>query len=290
MSFETASALAVEFAWTGSSPDLTITIAATPYTVTIPTASRCRPVLGRSPSAWGGDPTLCVDFVRHVESAINTAVLASGRTFTLTIDVDTGLLTLAVDSGTFTLAWNALAGRYRTGLPAQTGVATIVGQWPPWGLVLLGSVYAVTRAPVNVGGEASTAGGDCFAFAGTATSFLLDAIADFIPRDPDLASAESCPWTALYPQAGYLDQVGAINAGRAWSLLDALEASRSKGVAFALSTWRDVYDSTTERYLVGGLRETLTPTLERRSPSHEMWWRWQLRGTILASGAEDTRA
>lgn len=255
MSFTTTSALAVTFAWAAAPACWRITIAATPYDVDVDALAAARMCLGVDA---GGSPGTngAVDFIRHVQAAINTAVTASGRTFTLSLGAD-DKLTLAVDSGTFTFGHLTAAGLLLTRvlgfIPTGTA-ASLTADDQPWYLATTIAVQAdVLRARRSGAAERDSAG-RVYGFGAGAVSYERRMTLPRIPRNPDSAAEEGCHATPLLPDDAYLHDVAGTGAARRWSWLDVIEASRNAIVAVALYNWQDLRGgSTTEGYFEGYL-------------------------------------
>lgn len=256
MSFTTTSALAVTFAWANAAACWRVTISGTAYSVTVGALTAARMCLGVAP---GGTPGTngAVDFLRHVETAINTAVAASGRTFTLTLGAD-DRVTLAVDSGTFTLAHlttpGLLLARVLGFLPTGTGVASITADTQPWYLATAIAVQAEALVPSRSGAAERDSAGRVYAFGAGAVSFTRRIVLPRIPRDPTACTDEDCHATPLYPADDYLHELADTGTARRWSWLDCIEAARNTTVALALYTWQEHRGgSTSAQYFEGYL-------------------------------------
>lgn len=256
MSFATTSALAVTFAWTAAPACWRITIGGTPYDVDVGALAAARMCLGLAP---GGTPGTngAIDFVRHVQAAINTAVVASGRTFTLTFGTD-DRLTLAVDSGVFTLAHLTAGGlllaRVLGFIATGTKVASITADDQPWYLATAIAVQAGVLVPRRAGAAERDAAGRVYAFGSSATSWDRTLTLPRIPRDPDACTDEGCHATPLLPAGGYLHELADTGTARRWSWLDVIEAARNTPVALALYNWEALRGgSTSEAYFEGFL-------------------------------------
>lgn len=240
MSFTTTSALAPTFAWTAATACWRVTISATPYDVTVGAVGAARMCLGLAP---GGTPGTngAVDFIRHVLAAINTAVAASGRTFTLSFDSEDRLV-LAVDSGTFTLAHLTAEGLLLTRMlgfiAAGTG-AKITADDQPWYLATVIAVNAdVLRARRSGAAERDSAG-RVYGFGAGAVSYERRLVLSRIPRDPTACTDEDCHATPLLPDDDYLHELADTDTARRWSWLDVIEAARNTTVALALYNWQE---------------------------------------------------
>lgn len=255
MSFTTTTAIAPTFAWAAASACWRITIAATPYNVTVGALAAARMCLGVDA---GGTPGTngAVDFIRHVQAAINTAVTASGRTFTLTLGAD-DKLTLAIDSGTFTLAHLTPAGLLLTrilGFIATGTAASITADDQPWYLATTIAVQAEVLRARRSGAAERDSAGRVYGFGAGAVSYERRLALPRVPRNADAATEEDCHATPLLPEDAYLHEPGDTDTARRWSWLDVLEASRNTVVAVALYNWQELRaGSTTEGYFEGYL-------------------------------------
>ncbi|MEZ4395027.1 MAG: hypothetical protein R3A48_28450, partial [Polyangiales bacterium] len=189
MSFTTTTAIAATFAWEAAADCWRITIAATPYDVTVGALAAARMCLGVDA---GGTPGTngAVDFIRHVLTAINTAVTASGRTFTLTLGAD-DKLTLAIDSGTFTLAHLTAAGlllsRTLGFIPTGTA-ASLTADDQPWYLATTIAVQAEVLRARRSGAAERDSAGRVYGFGAGAVSYGRRLVLPRIPRNPDSAA------------------------------------------------------------------------------------------------------
>jgi hypothetical protein len=256
MSFTTTSALAVTFAWVSAPACWRITISGTPYAVDVGALTAARMCLGKDA---GGSPGTngAIDFIRHVLAAINTAVTASGRTFTLTLGAD-DRLTLAVDSGTFTLAHLTTAGlllaRTLGFIPTGSGVASVTADDQPWYLATAIAVQAEAPVPSRSGAAERDSAGRVYAFGAGVVSYTRRITLPRIPRNPAACTDEDCHATPLYPADANLHQLADTGTARRWSWLDVIEAGRNTTVALALYTWQEHRGgSTSAQYFEGYL-------------------------------------
>ena len=257
MSFTTTSALAPTFSWAAAPACWRITIAATPYDVTVGALAAARMCLGVDA---GGTPGTngAVDFLRHVAAAINAATGGgAGKTFTLTLGAD-DKVTLAIDSGTFTLAHPTAEGLLLTRMlgfiAAGTGVASITADDQPWYLATTIAVQAEVLRARRSGAAERDSAGRVYGFGAGAVSYERRLVLPRIPRNGDAATEEDCHATPLLPEDAYLHEPGDTDTARRWSWLDVLEASRNTTVAVALYNWQELRGgSTTEGYLEGYL-------------------------------------
>lgn len=256
MAFTTTSAIAVTFAWAAAPACWRITISGTDYDVTVDALAAARMCLGRAPGGSLGTNG-AIDFVRHVEAAINTAVGGSGRTFTLTWGTD-DRLTLAVDSGTFTLAHLTTAGlllsRVLGWLSTGSGISSRTAVDPPWYFATAIAMQASVLRPNRAGAAERDAAGRVYAFGAGTTSYDRRLALPRIPRQPVVCTDEGCHATPLLPADEYLHDPGGTDTQRRWSWLDVIEASRNTTVALALYTWQtfrggDEAESYLEGYL-----------------------------------------
>ena len=255
MSFTTTTAIAPTFTWAAAAACWRITIAATPYDVDVGVLAAARMCLGVDVGTTPGTNG-AVDFIRHVLTAINTAVTASGRTFTLTLGTD-DKLTLAIDSGTFTLAHLTAAGlllsRTLGFIPTGTA-ASLTADDQPWYLATTIAVQAEVLRARRSGAAERDSAGRVYGFGAGAVSYERRLVLPRIPRNGDAATEEDCHATPLLPEDAYLHEPGDTDTARRWSWLDVLEASRNTVVAVALYNWQELRGgSTTEGYLEGYL-------------------------------------
>lgn len=279
MGLSATTALAPTFAWTSAGTDLTITIGGTPYAVTVPTIAATRFLLAGS----------AVEFMAHVEDAINTAVAASGRTFTLTM-LPSGRLRLAIDSGKFTLstslAFNRLMGFFGTGTYHHVDADS-----PPWYFAMFGSVSGGVWAPMQSGGFEVTAGGSVFGFAGTRTAYRRDLTCEFIPWDEAVRSARGDEVSSMWPNLAYVGDLAGTGVTRPWSLLDVLQAARNVDCGLALGNFQTVLTSTSEPFYVCRVApgSILSPEITRQNDRWPVYVGHKLGVVLPTTGYSDDR-
>lgn len=279
MGLSATTALAPTFAWTSAGTDLTITIGGTPYAVTVPTIAATRFLLAGS----------ATEFMAHVVSAINTAVAASGRTFTLTM-LPSGRLRLAIDSGKFTLstslAFNRLMGFFGTGIYQHVDADS-----PPWYFAMFGSVSGGVWAPMQSGGFEVTAGGGVYGFAGTRTAYRRDLTCEFIPWDEAVRSARGDEVSSMWPDLAYIGDLAGTGVTRPWSVLDVLQAARNVDCGLALGNFQAVRTSTTEPFYVCRVApgSLLSPEITRQNDRWPVYVGHKLGVVLPTSGYSDDR-
>lgn len=279
MGISATTALAPTFSWTSGGTDLTITISGTPYAVTVPTIAATRFLLAGS----------AAEFMAHVESAINAAVLASGRTFTLTMRAD-GRIRLVDGSGQFTLstslAFNRLMGFFANGTYHH-----VDSDSPPWHFAMLGSVSGGVWAPMQSGGFEVTAGGGVFGFAGTRTCYRRDLTCEFIPWDEAVRSARGDEVSSMWPNLAYIGDLAGTGVTRPWSLLDVLQAARNVDCGLALGNFQTVRTSTSEPFYVCRVApgSLLSPEITRQSDRWPVYVGHKLGVVLPTAGYSDDR-
>lgn len=279
MGLSATTALAPTFAWTSGGTDLTITIGGTPYAITVPTIAATRFLLAGSGA----------EFMAHVVSAINTAVAASGRTFTLTM-LPSGRLRLAIDSGKFTLftslAFNRLMGFFGTGIYQHVDADS-----PPWYFAMFGSVSGGVWAPMQSGGFEVTAGGGVYGFAGTRTAYRRDLTCEFIPWDEAVRSARGDEVSSMWPDLAYIGDLAGTGVTRPWSVLDVLQAARNVDCGLALGNFQAVRTSTTEPFYVCRVApgSILSPEITRQNDRWPVYVGHKLGVVLPTSGYSDDR-
>lgn len=279
MGLSATTALAPTFAWTSAGTDLTITIGGTPYAVTVPTIAATRFLLAGS----------ATEFMAHVVSAINTAVAASGRTFTLTM-LPSGRLRLAIDSDKFTLftslAFNRLMGFFGTGTYEHVDADS-----PPWYFAMFGSVSGGVWAPMQSGGFEVTAGGGVYGFAGTRTAYRRDLTCEFIPWDEAVRSARGDEVSSMWPDLAYIGDLAGTGVTRPWSVLDVLQAARNVDCGLALGNFQAVLTSTTEPFYVCRVApgSLLSPEITRQNDRWPVYVGHKLGVVLPTTGYSDDR-
>lgn len=280
MGLSATTALAPTFAWTSAGTDLTITIGGTPYAVTVPTIAATRFLLAGS----------ATEFMAHVVSAINTAVAASGRTFTLTM-LPSGRLRLAIDSGTFGLSSAPAFNRVVGFLPGGLALADTTADTPPWYFATFGAVSGGVWAPMQSGGFEVTAGGSVFGFAGTRTAYRRDLTCEFIPWDEAVRSARGDEVSSMWPNLAYIGDLAGTGVTRPWSLLDVLQAARNVDCGLALGNFQTVLTSTSEPFYVCRVApgSILSPEITRQNDRWPVYVGHKLGVVLPTTGYSDDR-
>lgn len=279
MGLSATTAIAPTFAWTSGGTDLTITIGGTPYAVTVPTIAATRFLLAGSGA----------EFMAHVVSAINTAVAASGRTFTLAM-LSTGRIQLAIDSSKFTLstslAFNRLMGFFGTGTYQHVDADS-----PPWYFAMLGAVSGGVWAPMQSGGFEVTAGGGVYGFAGTRTAYRRDLTCEFIPWDEAVRSARGDEVSSMWPNLAYIADLAGTGVTRPWSLLDVLQSARNVDCGLALGNFQTVRTSTSEPFYVCRVApgSLLSPEITRQNDRWPVYVGHKLGVVLPTTGYSDDR-
>ena len=242
MAFTTTSALAVTFAWTAAPACWRITIGGTPYDIDVDALAAARMCLGRAPGGSLGTNG-AIDFVRHVEAAINTAVAASTRVFTLTWGTDDRLV-LAVDTGTFTLAHLTTAGlllsRVLGWISTGSGISSRTAVDPPWYLATFVALSGGLWLPRQAGAAARDVAGRTFSFGSSTPHHERTVTASLIPLSPEVCESTACHATPLNPAPAYLHAIGATDTQRRWAITDVVAAARNTTCALTLHRWQDL--------------------------------------------------
>lgn len=278
-----SSALAVPFAWTsaGAGLDATFTIAATPYTVTVPSIASTRFLLADSTA----------EFIAHVLGAFNAGIVASGRTFTLTMGEDARLV-LTIDSGTFEGVISLALNRALGFLSVGTAITTTTADTPPWYFATFASITGGQFDPVASGAFEATAGGVVYGFAGTGTSYRTKRKVAYIPRTPAVRVARGDHQSAWWPDDEHINDLGGITVAREWAILDVLRVARGALCGFALGNFQALRSSTSETFwqVYVGPASLINPATERHDESWAVYHRHELALVLPTTGATDTRA
>lgn len=285
MSWNVTAVIAVPFAASGDSFDLTI--GATTYTVTL-TSGTYR--VGLAPSSG-----TVRDCLRDLLAALNapSPSLPGGVSFTVDLSPTTGLVSITCSSAfSFVDFHTTTIGLVLGYLAASAAPATAqAGARAPWYLAQFVSAHRTIPQPRTPGGTARTGGGAVYSLAGSGTSYDARLDLDFLPISPAVATEVGSPSTPSHPAEEYLNDLGGVGtAARAWSLLDVLAAARNVQVALT-TTWATCRTSTTERYLLPYLMHTgLDLEVAHRD---ERWPRYataRVPLTLPTAGSSETRA
>lgn len=285
MSWTIAAVLAVPFAATAQSFDLTI--GGTGYTVTL-TAGTYR--VGLAPSSG----TLR-DCLRDLAAALNgtSPSLPGGVSFAVDLSPTTGLVSITCSSAfAFVDLHSTTIGKVLGYLAASSGAATTqTAARAPWYLAQFVSTQRTAWQPRTPGGSERTSGGVVYSLAGSGTSYDAELRADLVPITPAVAAEVGSPATPLYPAEAYLSDLGGTStASRAWSILDVLVAARNAQAALT-TTWATCRSSTTERYALPYLQHTgLDPAPEHRDERWPRYAKVTIPLTLPTTGATETRA
>lgn len=275
------SAVAVPFAWTSAGAGLDLSIAfpsgTSPVGVTVATGTY-RVQLAPSVS----------DFVRVVQTAINTAVAGAGRAevFTLTMGADSRIT--IESTGVFSIA--AVANCLKT-LGFSTSITSAISStatYPPAYFATFVERVCADWSPKSAVSGAETNAGVGFGVYSGAWREDDEIAFGFIPRDPETRTSLGVSQTPWMPNAGA--SVGAA-LPRQWTCRDVLETAGGKTCAMASGNLQTLLTSTTARYDIVTL-----PFAEiaaaRKSRVREEWnayFRWTSRW-IRQSTQTGTRA
>jgi hypothetical protein len=283
MGMRISSALAVPFSWTsaGTGLDASFTIATVVYPVTVPSIAATRLLLAPSTS----------EFIAHVLTAFNAGIVASGRTFTLTMGEDARLV-LAIDSGTFEGVISLDLNRVLGFLSIGPATITTTADTPPWYLATFASITGGQFDPVASGAFEATAGGVVYGFAGTNTSYRTKRKVAFIPRTPAVRVARGDAQSAWWPDDAYINNLGGTSVAREWAILDVLRVARGGLCGFALGNFQALRTSTSETFwqVYVGPSSLINPVTERHDESWPVYHRHELALVLPTTGAIDDRA
>lgn len=283
MTVTLTSALATTFDWAsaGAGLDGKITIAATPYTITVPTTADVRMLLAPSTN----------DFIRIVETAINTAVMGSGKSFTLAMGAD-GRLVLSIDSGVFDLVLSLPLNRTLGFLASGTGIASVTADTQPWYFGAWCSLSGGAWRPAVGGGATRTNGGAVYAIAATATAFERTMRGRWIPWDYAKAQQIGSAATPMYPAMSAFTVDGDLTTARQWSWLDVLWWARNARCALALSNLQDLLTSTSEYYYLGWVAppSLLNQPIDRQDEFWPTYTEADFSFVLPTTGSTATRA
>ena len=275
------SAIAVPFAWTSAGSGLDLSIAfpsgTSPVGVTVATGTY-RVQLAPSAS----------EFIRVVETAINTAVAGAGRgeVFALTMGADSRVT--ITSTGTFTIASVANCLKTIGFSTSITSALSSTATYPPAYLVTFVERVSADWSPKSAVAGAETLAGVGYGVASGSWREEDEISFGFIPRDPTTRTGLAVNQTPWMPDAG--TAVGS-SLPRQWTCRDLLETAGGKTCAAALGNFQTLLTSTTVRYDLVTLpfSELAMPRKERRRDGWDAYFTWTVR-MIRQSTQTGTRA
>lgn len=268
-----SAALAPSFSWVsaGTGLDLDVKIGATKYTATIPTTD-ARILLGKGATAGTAEPL--PDFLQVVAAAINTAIVASGRTITVAM-VETGRVSLTIDSGTFEAGFNtAPVGAVLGFTTYLSGAGTYTATYQPEHLALLTGCEGEEWRPSTPIAARTTIAGRQYGITSGVTREEAEFTFGFIPRAPDSLVATGAPQTPWHPLDASLATIG--SHALPWSIRDVIAQCLGRTCGFTRWKFQALRTSTTETYDLVSMDENdiATPRLkvQRRGWTEYVSW------------------
>lgn len=209
------------------------------------------------------------DYLRALQTAIQTALTArgAGETCAVGFDTNTLLVTIAVTGSAWTAAAETAGSPLRrVGFNASV---TPVGNNADGVRAVLHLACFVERVhvgwqPVSVVSGAQTLGGVPYGITSGVRRDVDQMRLGFVPSTPTYRTDLGLSQTALYPADAYAFSLGVV-AAREWSVLDVLTSALGQPVAFARGTWQTIASSTTDSYDVGSIdaKSIMQPGIER---------------------------
>lgn len=209
------------------------------------------------------------DYLRALQTAIQTALTArgAGETCAVGFDTNTLLVTIAVTGSAWTAAAESAGSPLRrVGFNAK---APPVGNNADGVRAVLHLACFVERVhvgwqPVSVVSGAQTLGGVPYGITSGVRRDVDQMRLGFVPSTPTYRTDLGLSQTALYPADAYAFSLGVV-AAREWSVLDVLTSALGQPVAFARGTWQTIASSTTDSYDVGSIdaKSIMQPGIER---------------------------
>lgn len=209
------------------------------------------------------------DYLRALQTAIQTALTArgAGETCAVGFDTNTLLVTIAVTGSAWTeTAETAGSPLRRVGFNASVkpsgnnadGVRAVLH------LACFVERVHVGWQPVSVVSGAQTLGGVPYGITSGVRRDVDQMRLGFVPSTPTYRTDLGLSQTALYPADAYAFSLGVV-AAREWSVLDVLTSALGQPVAFARGTWQTIASSTTDSYDVGSIdaKSIMQPGIER---------------------------
>lgn len=279
------SAMAASFDWTSAGAGLDGTLrvpsggGGTDYPLTIASKTDTRICLASG----------AVEFLAHVESAINTSIAASGRSVTLELRSD-GRVSMTIDSGTFNYT---PAGDLNTylGLQGAGKVSTVVGDTQPPHMAYFASLSGGTWRPVVAGGVERTGGGKVVSIVATNTSWFRTLRARWVPSSQEIRTSTGVWTTPMRPSIASLSAIGDLSTGRDFSLIDFAHFARNSVVAFALTNFQALRGgSMSDSYYLGylGPEAILNLSPERYDDQWPTWEECNLDFSLPTSNSSGT--
>ena len=220
------------------------------------------------------------DFLRKLESAVNTEIAALGRAETITVSISArGRISIAISTGTATWTLtSSLAAALGFAATSYSAVASITATHMPRHFYLfVGGDGDGPQVETEVAARATTAG----AVVGIASGVYRwrETIGlQFIPLTPTLAAGaeEPADWSCWEPDAGG-------GAAVPWTLAELRRTGLAQEGAFT-RTWPTARTSTTEAYARVSLDpdSLAKPSARQQFPSLVTWVTWDV--TVLSPG------
>lgn len=274
------SALAPSFAWTSSAPDIVLTFASGTSPVNVTVASGTYRMLLAGSSA---------DFIRVVQSAINTALSGAGRAETMTLVMGSDSRITITSTGAFSASISD-ALSYLGFSTAISDATTSTATYPPRFFATFVSRTSRGWSPrMSVAGAVTAEGVGYGVQMGTWRD-EDEVTFDWIPYTTAQRTSLGVYQTPLYPDPTYSRSQYGAHAGQ-WSIVDTLHVSLGKTCGFAAGNLQDHLTSTSERFdLVTLAPEAIgEPVTERIVESWDAYFRWAPR-IIRQTTATSTRA
>lgn len=228
------------------------------------------------------------DYLRAVQTAMNTALSGRGETASVTIGT-AGVCTIGIAGTGWTTA-NEVTGSplRRLGFAASqsTGASqSITATRSVCYLATFIERISVGWQTKQVVSGSMTLTGVPYGIAAGITRAEDSIALGFLPRDPTFRASLGADQTALNPAGAYVTAIGTV-AEREWSVLDVLRASVGQTVAFALGVWDTVSASTTDRFDVGSItiESVMSPNIERLRDGWDAYYRISLAIVRTSTG------
>lgn len=230
------------------------------------------------------------DFIRAVETAINDAIAAEGRSETCTLTMGTsGLVSLSWSTVGVSINGNAILKVM--GFSAG-GSGGITAAYPPRHLGLFIAQSGGVWQPVQTGATDVTSAGRVYTIGEITTAYTRKVRLDYLPRDPQACTDIGCTATPVWPDRAFYGSLGDESTVRRWSLLDLLRETGNVLSAVTLGGWPGLVTSTTDTYDLcrTGRASVRSPKIDRADEVWDRWHQHELELWLGSTAPTGTRA
>lgn len=273
------SAIAPTFTWTSAPPDIVLTFSSGTSPVNVTVASGSYRVLLAGSSA---------DFIRVVQTAINSAISGAGRAEVVTLAMGSDSKVVFTSTGALSASGDPL--NYLGFTVAISSATSATAAHPP-------RYFATFVDRSSNGWVTRTATASAETMAGIGYGVQIGTWHDedeinfnFCPLDPTQRTSLGVYQSPIYPEPTYTRAQYGAHPGQ-WSVVDLLAVSLGKTCAAALGNFQDHLSSTSERYNLVTIpgSSIAQPRFERTRDGWDAYYRW-VTPMLRQSTATGTRA